>query len=399
MQSRGGALAARCWRRGGRARARCCQRPRAPALRSRPAPPPGPTRPPPPAPLRRARLARVVGRDDRVQQQRAVRRDLDLGRVVPAAQRHAEGQRRAGAARHGHRDVRVQEGRHLGDHAAPLGRVGRRVLHDVGGDERLELLQQLPHLLAPVEQQADDDEAREVAQLLDRKVRVGRGLREVAAAADGLVEDVRLVQEADLARAQVVVVVQLPDLGRDVADLPPLHAAAGQHLPVLLLELPQLAVDVERLVEVVLPADVPYGGRSRSRLKRSATCPAGTQTRGRPRASTWRPAAGATAPGGAPPRVRCAGFRRAAAARAAAAAARAAPQWGRGLRAAVGRGRGGRWAPAAGRAGRRPALVGHPHGRARRAAPRAALRARRPTLRGAGGGGPRPATVFRPFVI
>lgn len=49
-------------------------------------------------------------------------------------------------------------------------------------------------------------------------------------------------------------IIKLPDLGRDLADLPPLQAVLGvEDHAVLLLELPQLRVDVEGAPEVRLP--------------------------------------------------------------------------------------------------------------------------------------------------
>lgn len=49
-------------------------------------------------------------------------------------------------------------------------------------------------------------------------------------------------------------IVQLSDLAGDLADLPALQAVFGvQHQAMLLLELPQLRVHVERAPEVRLP--------------------------------------------------------------------------------------------------------------------------------------------------
>ena len=57
-------------------------------------------------------------------------------------------------------------------------------------------------------------------------------------------------------------VVELPDLRGYLADLPPLEAVPRvQHRPVLLLELPQLRVDVEGAAEVGLPLFVPVLGQ------------------------------------------------------------------------------------------------------------------------------------------
>lgn len=56
-------------------------------------------------------------------------------------------------------------------------------------------------------------------------------------------------------------VVELADLGGDLADLPALESVARvERAAVLLLELPQLRVDVERAPEVALPLLVAVRG-------------------------------------------------------------------------------------------------------------------------------------------
>ena len=89
--------------------------------------------------------------------------------------------------------------------------------------------QKLPHHLAPVEQQTHHDEAGHVAELLVRQNGVAfHVLFEVLSEADGFVEDVRFEEVAPVTRLQVVVVVQLPNSGRDFANFPPTAGSAQQ---------------------------------------------------------------------------------------------------------------------------------------------------------------------------
>lgn len=81
----------------------------------------------------------------------------------------------------------------------------------------------------------------------------------------------------------LIVVVELPDLGGDLADLPSLQPVLGvEDLAVLLLELPQLGVDVEGAAEVRLPLLVPVLGQvpAGSKTPRDVTrpTPRGTTT-------------------------------------------------------------------------------------------------------------------------
>jgi len=62
-------------------------------------------------------------------------------------------------------------------------------------------------------------------------------------------KDLKVLRRGNL----LVVVVELSYLGRDLSDLPTLESVAGvQDDPVLLLELPQLRVDVKRPAKVSL---------------------------------------------------------------------------------------------------------------------------------------------------
>lgn len=120
-------------------------------------------------------------------------------------------------------------------------------------DQSLEPLREHLRHLQPVEHERHHQEAGVEAELLEPHREVGRaGLGEVAAVENGLVEDVGLEQEADLAAAQVLGVVELPDPGRDLPDLPPLQPRLHQPTPLLLLELPQPGVGLEHLVEGVV---------------------------------------------------------------------------------------------------------------------------------------------------
>lgn len=103
-----------------------------------------------------------------------------------------------------------------------LGLVGAGVIGDLG----VQLLDQFTDELHAVQQQADDDETGVVPELLHHQVAsvLLGSAAVVRAAADRRVERVGLVKVAGLAGAKVIVVVELTDLARDLADLPPLQA-------------------------------------------------------------------------------------------------------------------------------------------------------------------------------
>lgn len=102
-----------------------------------------------------------------------------------------------------------------------LGLVGARVI----GDLRVQLLDQFADELHAVQQQADDDETGVVPELLYHQIAsvLLGGAAIVCAAPYRRVERVGLVKIAGLAGAKVIVVVELTDLARDLADLPPLQ--------------------------------------------------------------------------------------------------------------------------------------------------------------------------------
>mgnify|MGYP003702055991 CR=1 FL=1 len=80
---------------------------------------------------------------------------------------------------------------------------------------------------------------------------------EVPAAVDGLVEHVGADERARLGGAEVARVVELPDPGGHLPDLPPPQPARDELPPPLLLQAPQPRVRRERLPAVVVhPAAV-----------------------------------------------------------------------------------------------------------------------------------------------
>lgn len=117
--------------------------------------------------------------------------------------------------------------------------------------QRLELIRQAADHLPPAQHEANNQEPGEEPELL-----VGEGgvlrrpIPEVLPAEDSLIEDVGLGQVGRVARPLVLAVVELSDPGCDLPDLPPPQPGLHQLLPVLLLELPQLRVDLEGLVEI-----------------------------------------------------------------------------------------------------------------------------------------------------
>jgi len=126
------------------------------------------------------------------------------------------------------------------------------------------------HRLGPPHQHGDDEEPRDEPKLLvpdqERLVpapaaaavrprRRRRGAK-VAAAVDGLVEDVGADERPGLGGAEVARVVELADPGGDLADLPAAEAAGDELAAALLLQAPEPRVGLERLPAVVVPAAV-----------------------------------------------------------------------------------------------------------------------------------------------
>lgn len=103
-----------------------------------------------------------------------------------------------------------------------------------------------------VQNQSDQQEPRVEPQLLSPNLEIIR-LRhlEVLPAKNRLVEDVRLQQKPGLAGPHVLAEIQLANPAGDLTNLPPLQAGLDELLPVLLLELPEPHVGLERLVEQV----------------------------------------------------------------------------------------------------------------------------------------------------
>lgn len=85
--------------------------------------------------------------------------------------------------------------------------------------------------------------------------RARRGAK-VAAAVDGLVEDVGPDERPRLGGAEVPRVVELPDPRGDLADLPSAEPAGDELPAALLLQAPQARVRLEGLAAVVVPAAV-----------------------------------------------------------------------------------------------------------------------------------------------
>lgn len=123
------------------------------------------------------------------------------------------------------------------------------------------------HRLGPPHQHGHDEEARDEPQLLvpDQEALVPvaaahhhlRRGGEVPAAVDGLVEHVGADERARLGGAEVARVVELPDPGGHLPDLPPPQPARDELPPPLLLQAPQPRVRLERLPAVVVhPAAV-----------------------------------------------------------------------------------------------------------------------------------------------
>ena len=93
----------------------------------------------------------------------------------------------------------------------------------------VELAEQLEQPAAPACEQADHAEARVVAQPPEQDGEVGMragagGVAQVLPRPNRLVEDVRLVQVASVALAQVELVVELSDAAGYFADLPHVRA-------------------------------------------------------------------------------------------------------------------------------------------------------------------------------
>ena len=93
----------------------------------------------------------------------------------------------------------------------------------------VELAEQLEQPAAPACEQADHAEARVVAQPPEQHGEVGMragagGVAQVLARPNRLVEDVRLVQVASVALAQVELVVELSNAAGYFADLPRVRA-------------------------------------------------------------------------------------------------------------------------------------------------------------------------------
>lgn len=108
--------------------------------------------------------------------------------------------------------------------------------------------------LGPVQNDRDEQEPCVEPKLLGPDSQISRrAFRsfEVPPAEYGLVEDVGLDEEPDVAGPHVLAEVQLADSARDLADFPALEAALNQLQPVLLLELPEPRVSLEHLVEEV----------------------------------------------------------------------------------------------------------------------------------------------------
>ena len=137
-------------------------------------------------------------------------------------------------------------------------------------DERAEAGDEVVHGLGPPHEHGDDEEAGDEAQLLvaDQEALVlgaaprgrgggggGRG-GEVAAAVDGLVEDVCADERARLGGAEVARVVELADPRGDLADLPAAEARGDEVPAAVLLQAPEARVGLEGLAAVVVPAAV-----------------------------------------------------------------------------------------------------------------------------------------------
>lgn len=123
------------------------------------------------------------------------------------------------------------------------------------------------HRLGPPHQHGHDEEPRDEPKLLvpdqERLVPAAAAVRprcrrgaKVAAAVDGLVEDVGADERARLGGAEVARVVELADPGGDLADLPAAEAGGDELPAALLLQAPEPRVGLERLAAVVVPAAV-----------------------------------------------------------------------------------------------------------------------------------------------
>jgi len=108
----------------------------------------------------------------------------------------------------------------------PLKLILRLVRAGVVGYLGVELLHELPHEFHAVQQQADDDEAGVIPELLHHQIApvLLGSAAVVSATAYRRIERIGLVQIARFAGTQVVVVVELADFAGDLADLPPLEA-------------------------------------------------------------------------------------------------------------------------------------------------------------------------------
>lgn len=107
------------------------------------------------------------------------------------------------------------------------------------------------HHFPAIQDQADNQKPCEAPQLLACQLQIlRRSFLKILPAQDRLVEYIRLREIACLARPKVLPVVKLRDPRRDLADLPSLQPRFHELLPILLLEFPQLRVDLENLEEI-----------------------------------------------------------------------------------------------------------------------------------------------------
>lgn len=121
--------------------------------------------------------------------------------------------------------------------------------------------------LPPPEHEADDEEPCEEPQLLVGEShvllrRASAAVPEVLTAEDGLVEDVGLGEVRRVARPLVLSVVELGDPSGDLTNFPPPEPRLHQLLAVLLLQFPELGIDLERLVEIrIVPETIQEGNK------------------------------------------------------------------------------------------------------------------------------------------
>mmetsp|Transcript_30722 Transcript_30722/g.70827 ORF Transcript_30722/g.70827 Transcript_30722/m.70827 type:complete len:215 (+) Transcript_30722:1262-1906(+) len=165
------------------------------------------------------------------------------------------------AVEDGNRCVRLKEVDNFLQHMVPFLRIHGLEGLGVLGNQTLQLREQLAHQIPHVQEEAHNHKPSIVPELLDHQYLAlcVQNILEIATFSDGVIEEEGLVQVVGFTRSEVVVIVELANLGRDLTNLVALQTISFfvlQNLPVVLLKLPKLGVDPEGFVEVGLPVSM-----------------------------------------------------------------------------------------------------------------------------------------------